>query len=134
MKTSDLALVILLAAVSFFVSYWLGNMILGNPDEDTYKITYVDSISSELEEPDLDTFNPAALNPTVEVIIGKCKDGEVYDNNARRCVPKDGSSKTDEDQSGDQSDDGESGGGTENGGEENPENPEENPNPVNPEE
>jgi len=87
MKKTDIALVILLAGISFAVSYWLGGMFLGDPSEDTYSITYVDAISSSLEEPDLDTFNPTGLNPTVEVIIGKCKEGEAYDNTARKCVP-----------------------------------------------
>ena len=127
MKSTDLALVILLAAVSFFVSYWLGGLILGNPDDDTYKITYIDPISAELAEPDLDTFNPAGLNPTVEVIIGKCKEGEVYDNNARKCVPEDQEGKSEEEKKG-----GDETGGEESGGEQNPENPENNPD--NPEE
>ena len=86
MKSTDIALVILLAAVSVVVSYWLGNMILGDPNDDTYKILHVDGISSEVESPDIETFNPKSLNPTVEVIIGKCKVGEVYDTNARKCV------------------------------------------------
>ncbi len=95
MKSSDIALVVLLAAVSVVVSYWLGNMILGDPSEDIYKITYVENISSEVSTPDLETFNPSSLNPTVEVIIGKCKDGEEYDTDAKRC--KQASKKSDED-------------------------------------
>ena len=116
MKNSDIALVVLLAAVSIAISYWLGNLILGDPNDDTYKITYVDSISSEVAAPDIETFNPAALNPTVEVIIGKCKEDETYDTYARKCVPK---NQKDNNNGKD-------------GGEENPENPE-NPDPENPE-
>lgn len=86
MKNTDIALVVLIAAVSVGVSYWLGNLILGDPSEDTYKVSYVDVVDANINEPDVEVFNPHGLNPTVEVIIGKCKEGEKYDKETRRCV------------------------------------------------
>lgn len=88
MKTSDIALVVLLSAVSIVISYWLGNLILGDPSNDTYEITYVENISSELRQPDDETFYPKAINPTVEVIIGQCPEEEDWDVASQRCVPK----------------------------------------------
>ena len=88
MKSSDIALVVLLSAVSIVLSYWLGNLILGNPSNDTYEISYVDSVSSELRMPDSESFYPGAINPTVEVIIGQCSQEEEWDVASQRCVPK----------------------------------------------
>ena len=88
MKTSDIALVVLLSAVSVVISYWLGNLILGDPNSDTYEITYVDSVSAELRQPDDETFYPGAINPTVEVIIGQCSEEEDWDAPTQRCIPK----------------------------------------------
>lgn len=114
MKNSDIALVVLLAAVSIAISYWLGNMILGDPSNDTYEVPYVSTISAEVKSPDTETFNPSGLNPTVEVIIGQCKEGETYDQNARKCVQKNSSEKEDKNDND----------GNDGDGEENPENPE----------
>jgi hypothetical protein len=89
MKNTDIALVILIAAVSIGLSYWLGNLILGDPSDDTYQISYVEGVSAEIMQPDIETFNPSGVNPTVEVIIGTCKDGEKYDEELRKCVEVD---------------------------------------------
>ena len=77
MKNTDIALVILIAAVSIGLSYWLGNLLLGDPSDDTYQISYVEGVSAEIMQPDIETFNPSGINPTVEVIIGTCKEVEV---------------------------------------------------------
>ena len=96
MKNSDIALVILIAAVSIGISYWLGNMFLGDPSDDVYEIAYVEDVSPDIMEPDIETFNPKGLNPTVEVIIGNCKEDEVYDEVLRKCVEKDSKNKKDD--------------------------------------
>ena len=96
MKNSDIALVILIAAVSIGLSYWLGNMFLGDPSDDVYEIAYVEDVSPDIMEPDIETFNPKGLNPTVEVIIGNCKEDEVYDEVLRKCVEKDSKNKKDD--------------------------------------
>lgn len=114
MKSSDIALIVLLAVVSVLVSYWVGGMLLGNPDDDTYSITYVDSIAGDLSQPDDETFNPTSLNPTVEVIIGECSEGEVWSDKMQRCVEEDGKDSNNPDNP------------------ENPENPDNPDNPVQP--
>ncbi len=96
MKNSDIALVVLVALVSIGLSYWLGNMLLGDPSNDTYEITSVEAISSELKEPDSETFYPGALNPTDEVIIGNCKEGQILDPSTNECVEDKSSEKKDD--------------------------------------
>ena len=51
MKNTDIALIILIAIVSVVVSYFLGNWILGDPDELTSNMKYVNSINATLDDP-----------------------------------------------------------------------------------
>ncbi len=72
MKNSDIAMVILIAAVSVVVSYFLGNAILGDPNDKVENLDYMVKISGSVDDPDGETFNPVAKNPTVEVYVGNC--------------------------------------------------------------
>ena len=76
MKGTDIALIIFVALISTGISFWVGNMVLGNPDDRTETISYMDVITDSLNEPDNEYFNPKAKNPTVEVFIGKCESGK----------------------------------------------------------
>lgn len=71
MKKSDIATIILIAVLSTLVAYFLANAILGDPNEESVTVEYMNVISSDVEEPDSEVFNAAAINPTVEVIIGE---------------------------------------------------------------
>ena len=74
MKQSDIFSIIIIAVVGTVASYFAVNAILGNPNDATAVITTINEISPNLEEPDSELFNPAAINPTVEVMIDGCKD------------------------------------------------------------
>jgi hypothetical protein len=74
MKQSDIFSIIIIAAIGVMASYFAVNSFLGNPDEATETIKTITEISPELEKPDPELFNKAALNPTVEVEIDGCKD------------------------------------------------------------
>jgi hypothetical protein len=77
MKNSDIALVILIAAMSFGIAYFVLGAIIGNPSEKFEKIDYIQDISSTIEEPDHETFNAYALNLNEEVKSGRCGYGKV---------------------------------------------------------
>jgi hypothetical protein len=80
MKNSDIALVILIAAMSFGIAYFVLGAIIGNPSEKFEKIDYIQDISSIIEEPDHETFNAYALNLNEEVKSGRCGYGKVEMN------------------------------------------------------
>lgn len=89
MKNSDIALVILIAIMSFGISYFVMNAVLGNPNDSVEKIDYIQEISGTIEEPDHETFNAYALNLNEEVCGGRSysmEDGAVVcdaDNNKK---------------------------------------------------
>lgn len=95
MKNSDIAMIILVASISVVVSYFLGNAILGDPNDRVENISYMNKIDSGIQEPDIETFNAYALNPTVEVYVGNCGPLEQWNETKHICVPKD--SLTDKD-------------------------------------
>ena len=84
MKSSDIALVILIALISFGVSYGVINIFMPNPSEKVEKIDYIQDISAIIEEPDHETFNAYALNLNEDVRVGKCEYGTVW--NGLNCV------------------------------------------------
>lgn len=89
MKNTDIALVVLISAISILVSYWVGSVIMGNPNERTETTNYLESISGELRSPDQETFNPTMINPTEEIIIGSCNsETQVEDPETHRCMSK----------------------------------------------
>ena len=88
MKNTDIALVIMIALVATVISYFVGNALLGDPNEKVTSVEYMDVISSDVGDPDVESFNSDALNPTVEVYVGNCGPMEVWDANAKVCRSK----------------------------------------------
>lgn len=70
MKKTDIAMLILIAAVSILISAVTLNAVLGNPSEKTRKVKVTDEISDSFTEPSKDIFNKDAINPTVTVHVG----------------------------------------------------------------
>lgn len=88
MKNTDIALVVMIALVATVVSYFLGNAILGDPNDQVTTVSYMEVIGSNVDEPDPESFNIDALNPTVEVYVGNCGPMEVWDADAKVCRSK----------------------------------------------
>lgn len=86
MKSTDIALIILIATISIGISFWVTNSVLGDPADSVVEVNYIDDISSVVADPDPETFNIYALNPTSDVIIG-CDAGETWVS--ERCVKND---------------------------------------------
>jgi hypothetical protein len=90
MKNTDIALIILISTISVVASYFIGNAILGDPNDRVESVSYMAPISGDVDQPDSDTYNAYALNPTVEVYVGNCGPLEQWSEAKRACVPKDG--------------------------------------------
>lgn len=97
MKNTDIALIILIASISVVASYLLGNAILGNPSDRVESVSYMEPIGSSIEQPDVETFNATALNPTVEVYVGNCGPLEEW-NEAEHVCKKKGENNQQEDE------------------------------------
>ena len=74
MKTQDLISVITIAAVGTILGYMGLNAVLGDPLDKTVSFDYLEFNAEEFYIPDGEMFNPAAINPTVDVYVGTCVD------------------------------------------------------------
>lgn len=70
MKKSDIAMIILIASISMLAAYFIANSVLGDTQNQSVNVKTAEPISATVDEPDPTVFNPNAINPTVEVIIG----------------------------------------------------------------
>lgn len=86
MKSTDIALIILIAAISIGISFWVTNSVLGDPAESVAEVSYIDDIGGIVADPDPETFNTFALNPTTDVVVG-CDAGQTWVS--IRCVDND---------------------------------------------
>jgi len=84
MKKSDLATIVLIAGFSTIIAFVLANAILGDPSEESVTVEYMDVISSDIAQPDRELFNAWAINPTVEIYVGQCRENETWDGT--QCV------------------------------------------------
>lgn len=69
MKKTDLAMVVLIAAISIVAAYFITQSVIGDAATEAKKVQKVEAISSDITEPDPAIFNAQAINPTVEVQI-----------------------------------------------------------------
>ena len=76
MKQSDIFSVIIIATVGTLAAYFGVNALMGDPNMEHVDIKTIEPISSSLTEPDPELFNPSAINPTVEIMIGDCEDAD----------------------------------------------------------
>jgi len=74
MKRSDLAMIVLIAAASAGIAYFIASSVLGNMTEQAVKVKTIDSITSTVETPDKKIFNENAINPSVEVNINNTEE------------------------------------------------------------
>lgn len=71
MKKTDIAMIILVIAVSAGIAYVaVGAVPFLNPPEKAIQVDTIDRYSADVAEPDPDVFNSEALNPTVDITIG----------------------------------------------------------------
>lgn len=71
MKKTDIATIVTIALVSMGAAYLLATTVIGPPSSTSVKVKTAEPISSSVTQPDSSVFNKNAINPTVEVIVGK---------------------------------------------------------------
>lgn len=74
MKQSDIFSIILVASIGTLAAFFVCDALLGDPDERATSFKVIAPISKELTQPNSEVFNPDAINPTVEVYVGECRD------------------------------------------------------------
>lgn len=74
MKKSDIISIILVAMIGTFASWFVVNLIMGNPDEAKASFKDIEVVTADLAEPNPEVFNADAINPTIEVYVGDCED------------------------------------------------------------
>lgn len=75
MKQSDIISIVAIAVFGFVISYLIVGMFM-NPDNEKISFKTVSPIDITVQMPDPEMFNVNAINPTVEVYIGKCVDAD----------------------------------------------------------
>jgi len=71
MKQKDVALIIVIAAVSAVASFLVSGWLFGKPADREQKAEVVDVITSDFSLPDSKYFNANAVNPTQLIQIGE---------------------------------------------------------------
>ena len=72
MKRSDLAMIILIAALSIIVAYAVVGSLPGLrlSSDNAVEVDTIERYESSIEDPDSKIFNAQAINPTVTITIG----------------------------------------------------------------
>jgi hypothetical protein len=74
MKRTDIAMIVLIAAVSAGIAYFVASSVFGGMTEKTRSVKTIDALTSQVTEPDKKIFNENAINPAVEVNINSTGD------------------------------------------------------------
>ena len=74
MRQSDIFTVLLVGTIGVIASFFLVNMLLGDPNEKSVTFKTIEVVDAGLAAPDPEVFNSEAINPTVEVFVGDCVD------------------------------------------------------------
>jgi hypothetical protein len=69
MKRTDIAMIVLIAAVSAGIAYFVANSVFGGITTQSVKVQTIDPITSTVQTPDPNIFNSNAINPAIEVNI-----------------------------------------------------------------
>lgn len=80
MKKNEIALLILIIAISVGIAYAVGQSIFGNATTKPVDVETVTEISSEIKPRSDTVFNSSAINPTVPVKIGDPSNQQPFGN------------------------------------------------------
>lgn len=71
MKKSEIAMIILIASVSVFIAYFVGNSLFGKITEAGTKVKTIETFSSNVDAPDASSpiFKTGNINPTVPIEV-----------------------------------------------------------------
>lgn len=69
MKKTDLAMLVLIAAVSVLAAFFITKAVMGEQATEETKVKTIEKIDTLVVDPDPKIFNEQAINPAVEVQI-----------------------------------------------------------------
>ena len=69
MKKTELASIVIIAAISIGIAYFVANSIFGGAKNDAVTVKTIDPISSTVDPVDTSIFNSQAINPTAAANI-----------------------------------------------------------------
>lgn len=69
MKKSDMTMIIIVAAISMMVAFFVARAIFGDVHTESVKVKTIERFSPEIDQPSEDIFNEDAINPAVQVQI-----------------------------------------------------------------
>jgi len=74
-------MIVLIAAVSAGIAYFVANSLFGGMTEKGVTVQTIDQITSTVEPVDTNIFNDTAINPSVEVNINNTEDEKTETTN-----------------------------------------------------
>lgn len=80
MKKNEIALLILIVAISIGIAYAIGQAIFGNATTKPVEVETATAISADIDQPSENVFNENAINPTVPVKIGDPSNQQPFGN------------------------------------------------------
>jgi hypothetical protein len=70
MKQKDIALIIIIAAISGFASYFISHLIFATPSNRQQKVEVVDVITADFPTPSNKYFNSDSIDPAQVIQVG----------------------------------------------------------------
>ncbi len=70
MKQKDIMLIVVIVAVSGFISLIMSNLFINSSKNRSTKVEVVDRIDAEFKQPDKRYFNSRSIDPTKNIRIG----------------------------------------------------------------
>ena len=80
MKQNDIAMVVLIVAVSLIVSWFVGGLLLSSPENREAEVEVVQPISAEFPVPSEEIFVEDFINPTELIKIGETSNKQPFNN------------------------------------------------------
>lgn len=80
MKKNEIALLVLIVAISIGVAYAVGQSIFGKATAKPVDVETITAISADIEQPSENVFNSNGINPTVPVKIGDPSNQQPFGN------------------------------------------------------
>ena len=76
MKNNDIVAVVFISIVGAVAAFFAVNALLGDLSDKSVTFNTPAAVTVNLADPDPEIFNLEAINPTVEVYVGNCRDDD----------------------------------------------------------
>lgn len=83
MKQKDIALIIIVVAVSAVVSFFVSRLLFAAPANRQQKVEVVDAINTDFPTPDKKYFNDQSVDPAQDVQVGESNNSNPFNGAAQ---------------------------------------------------